>query len=628
MCGICGVFIHNQSVKLSDEILKGMTDTLKHRGPDDEGFYVEDFVGLGHRRLSIIDLSMGHQPIFNEDKSKVIIFNGEIYNYQGLRTYLLKKKHKFTTFSDTEVILHLYEEFGSACVEKLRGMFAFAIYDIKNKSLYLARDRLGIKPLYYYHHNGMCLFGSEIKAILNFDSINKELDYEALSDYLSYLYIPAPKTIFRYIKKLPAGHWLLYQNDELKIQKYWDISFDNTLELKEDQWINGLYDHLEQSVQMRLMSEVPLGAFLSGGIDSSIVVAIMSILNSLSVITNSIGFTDSKFNELEYAKETSDYFHTDHHQYVVTPNSVEILDKLAWYFDEPFADSSALPTYYVSKVAKENVTVALSGDGGDENFAGYRRYYFDVLENKIRGLIPSAIRRTIIQRIADIYPKADWLPQYLRAKTLLQNISTTPVEGYFQSMTHLSAEQRESILNPDIYGMLNGYASIDLFKRHYENSDSSDLLSKVQYVDIKTYLVDDILTKVDRASMAHSLEVRVPLLDHVFMEYVAQMPSNLKLNGKTSKYIFKEMTKKLLPEKILNRKKMGFTVPVDEWFRTDLKALYRDEVLSASQTNSQYFNIDYLRSMWQQHQRGHKNYGVQFWAILMFVKWAKNFLND
>lgn len=626
MCGICGVFVHNKSTKVTQQLLKLMTDTLKHRGPDDEGYYLENNIGLGHRRLSIIDIRKGHQPIFNEDKTKLIIFNGEIYNFLELRDYLQKKNHQFTTSSDTEVILHLYEEFGNACVEKLRGMFAFAIYDIKEKTLYLARDRLGIKPLYYYYYNGIFLFGSEIKAILKFGSINKVLNFEGLHDYFSYLYIPAPKTIFKCVYKLPAGHWMQFKGGELKVQKYWDLHFNKTFIKGEAQWIEGLYDLLEQSIKMRLISEVPLGAFLSGGIDSSIVVAIMSKLNESPVITNSIGFTDNKYNEIEYARETSEYFKTDHHEYFVTPNSVEILDKLSWYFDEPFADSSALPTYYVSQVAKKNVTVALSGDGGDENFAGYRRYYFDDLENRIRAILPDYIRRKIVRKIAAIYPKADWLPQVFRAKTFLQNLSTSPIEGYFFSVTHLSEQHKKSLLHADINEVLKDYNSFNLFEEHYKNSDGSDPLSRVQYVDIKTYLVDDILTKVDRASMTHSLEVRVPLLDHIFMEYVAQIPSNLKLNGKTSKYIFKEMMKTLLPANILKRKKMGFSMPIDEWFRTDLKSLYEEEVLDNKPIASDYFNITYLNGMWQRHQRGLKNYGVQFWAILMFVKWAKNYL--
>ena len=627
MCGICGVLVHNKSIQVTQQQLKLMTDTLKHRGPDDEGYYLENNIGLGHRRLSIIDIRKGHQPIFNEDKTKLIIFNGEIYNFRELRDYLQKKNHQFTTSSDTEVILHLYEEFGNACVEKLRGMFAFAIYDIKEKTLYLARDRLGIKPLYYYHYKDIFLFGSEIKAILKFGTINKELNFEALHDYFSFLYIPAPKTIFKYIYKLPAGHWLQFKAGELKIQKYWDLHFNKTLIKSEAQWIEGLYDLLEQSIKMRLVSEVPLGAFLSGGIDSSVVVAIMSKLNGSSVITSSIGFDNSKYDELKYARETSDYLKTDHHEYTVAPNSTEVLDELTWYFDEPFADSSALPTYYVSKVARENVTVALSGDGGDENFAGYRRYFFDVLENKIRSNLPLPVRTRFIKQIANIYPKADWLPQFLRAKTLLQNISTSPLEGYYRTMTHLPGEGLHHMLNSEFCEMLNGYSSKEVFDEHYQKSESPDLLSKIQYLDIKTYLVDDILTKVDRTSMAHGLEVRVPLLDHIFMEYVAQMPSDLKLHGLKSKYIFKEMARNLLPEKIVNRKKMGFSIPIEEWFRTDLKSLFEEEVLFGNGSHAMFFNRNRLQNMWRQHQRGINNHGIHFWAILIFVKWANNFLD-
>lgn len=628
MCGICGVFIQDKSFKISQNVLKQMTNTMKHRGPDDEGFFVSDFVGLGHRRLSIIDVKRGHQPIYNEDKSKVIIFNGEIYNYLEIKEYLEKKHHKFVTDSDTEVILHLYEELGTGCVEKLRGMFAFAIYDIRENSIFLARDRLGLKPLYYLYDENKVVFGSEIKAILAFKNINKEIDYEALSDYLTFLYIPAPKSIFKHIRKLPAGHWIFIKDHHMTIQRYWDIDFSEILELSENEWIEGLYDKVQESVRIRLMSEVPLGSFLSGGIDSSVIVAMMSDLMGEPVITNSIGFSIDSFNELAYAKEVSDLFSTDHHEYTVEPDCIEILEKLAWHFDEPFADSSALPTYYVSKMAKENVTVALSGDGGDENFAGYRRYYFDVLENSIRKFFPATLRKYSFGLLGKIYPKADWLPQIFRAKTLFNNISLESPEAYFSSITHFNNDMDFTLLSGEIKNLLGNYSSYNLFQSHYQKAKTDDLLTKIQYTDIKTYLVDDILTKVDRTSMAHSLEVRVPLIDHELMEYIAKMPSKLKLRGKQGKFILKKMARSVLPEQIITRKKMGFSIPIDNWFRTDLRTLFEDEVLLKNANISQYLNLNEIRKKWNQHQLKLRNFGVQFWTILMLEKWAQNFLKS
>lgn len=627
MCGICGLVITDKSNIVNLNVLKKMTDSLIHRGPDEEGYFHQDFVGLGHRRLSIIDLSEGQQPIFNEDKSKVIIFNGEIYNYLELKKFLESKGHFFKTASDTEVILHLYEEFGPDCVLKLRGMFAFAIYDLKKEILFLSRDRLGIKPLYYYYHNSKFIFGSEIKAILEYPDINKDIDNTAFFDYLKYLYIPSPKSIFKYIKKLPAGYSLILKNGSYNISQYWDLTFEDNNELTENKHIEELTHILEESVRIRLMSEVPLGAFLSGGIDSSMVVAIMSRFNEKQVITNSVGFTFNEFNELPYARETSELFKTNHNEYIIEAHCSEILDKLTWYYDEPFADSSALPTYYVSKMARENVTVALSGDGGDENFAGYRRYYFDNLENRLRSIIPNSIRRTLINNLAHIYPKGDWLPQIFRAKTLLTNLALDPVEGYYNTMTHFSDKALRNIVNSDLHRELDNYSPFDIFYQHYQNAGTNDPLSKIQYLDIKTYLVDDILTKVDRASMANSLEVRVPVLDHIFMEYAAKIPSFLKLKGKNGKYIFKQLATNYLPHQVLNRKKMGFSIPIETWFRNELKAIFENEVIFNNNSYiNQYFNLNTIKNMWKQHQRGIRNFGYQFWSIIWFEKWSRNFL--
>ncbi|MGD9202256.1 MAG: asparagine synthase (glutamine-hydrolyzing), partial [Chitinispirillia bacterium] len=404
MCGICGYYSYkNKIIKDLPSLIKKMTNTLKHRGPDEEGYFVSNNIALGHRRLSIIDLEGGKQPIYNEDKTKIIIFNGEIYNYKEIQRDLKIKGHCFTTNSDTETILHLYEDVGKECVKKLRGMFSFVIYDKKNHSLFAARDRLGIKPFYYSFEDGEFIFGSEIKALLASTKISKKIDFESLSDYLTYLYIPAPKSIFSMVKKLPAGYTLIIENGTMSLSQYWDIDFSQTKKFTENEWIDILNNIIYEAVKLRMISEVPLGGFLSGGVDSSCIIGIMSRLSNTPIITNSIGFKEAAFSELEYARQISRYFRTNHNEYTVSMNCSEILDKLAWYFDEPFADSSALPTYYVSKMTRANVTVALSGDGGDENFAGYRRYYYDKLENNIRKKIPGFLRKTFIRLFAQLY---------------------------------------------------------------------------------------------------------------------------------------------------------------------------------------------------------------------------------
>lgn len=633
MCGICGIY--NLDGRPADKsLLHSMNNTLVHRGPDDEGYYVNagrkgrGNVGLGHRRLSIIDLDSGKQPMGNEDGSVQVAFNGEIYNFLELRQQLQSRGHLFRTRSDTEVLVHGYEEWGVECVHRFRGMFAFAIWDEKKKILFLARDRLGIKPLYYYCDEHRIIFASELKAILEDHTVSKDLDLEAFSDYLSFGYVPCPKTIFKSIRKLPPGHVLIRSGAGIEVKQYWDLKFQPNAHTSMDEFCDRIMETLEESIRLRLISDVPLGAFLSGGIDSSVVVAIMSGLIRKPVITNCIGFTKREYSELDYAQATSKLFGTDHHEYVVAPDAVEVVNKLSWFYDEPFADSSSIPTYYVSKMTRKNVTVALSGDGGDENFAGYRRYYFDRLENIIRTFLPAPFRQYVIGTLAGIYPKADWLPQIFRAKTFLTNISQDPVYGYFNSMSHFLPEMKSSVLSPEIKRNLRGYSSIDVFRRHYESAPSEDPLSRTQYVDFKTYLVDDILTKVDRASMANSLEVRVPILDHKFVELVAQIPSYLKLNGKTSKYIFKKAVNRLLPDEILNRKKMGFSIPVGEWLKKELKPLVHDTILSKTFEERSLFDTQYVHWLYKQHVSGMRDFTQPLWVLLSFELWARRFLKN
>jgi asparagine synthase (glutamine-hydrolysing) len=603
-----------------------MTAVLAHRGPDDGTVYLEGPVGLGHRRLSIIDRAGGKQPIFNEDKTKAIVFNGEIYNFQVLRQLLLDKGHCFATHSDTEVILHAYEEYGENCVQHLRGMFAFAIWDGQKKCLFLARDRLGIKPLYYAWDGQKFLFASEIKALLEDPMMAKTIDPLALDDYLTYLYIPAPKTIFHGIRKLLPGHTLNVSEQGLQEQEYWDLSFTPQDGIREEDYIDGLVTKLREAVASHLLSEVPLGAFLSGGIDSSAVVGVMAGLLDEPVNTASIGFREAGFDELPYARAVAQKFKTHAYEKLVEAHAAKILETLVWHFDEPFADSSMIPTYYVSQVARERVTVCLSGDGGDENFAGYRRYRFDVLENRLRAFLPQALRCPLFGTLGHLYPKADWLPQLFRAKTLLTNLSLSPEEGYFHSMSSFTPSMKALLYRPSLQKTLIGYDPFSVMQAYFDRTRGWDSLSRIQYVDIKTYLPDDILTKVDRASMAHALEVRVPLLDHEFVEYAASIPASFKLHNGQGKFIFKRALRNLLPPAILGRRKMGFSIPLTHWFQGDLKRLFEEQVLAKDAFIGHFFDPAPIHLWWTQHQRGIRDYAPHFWALLVLECWGRRFI--
>lgn len=624
MCGIAGIYNFDSFKSVHEGLLKRMTDALVHRGPDDEGFYCSGPIGLGHRRLSIIDLAGGHQPLANEDETVWIVFNGEIYNFGELHDELVKKGHVFKTRSDTEVIVHLYEEEGENCFKRLRGMFAVAIWDARNRKLLLARDRVGKKPLFYFYDGCRIVFASEMKAILEIPGVPREIDPEAVSDYFSFLYIPAPKSIFKNIRKVLPGHYLVVSQNGIRETGYWDLSFGHTQELSEQRWCEQLLDTYREAVSIRLMSEVPLGAFLSGGVDSSSVVAVMAGLLSTPVTTCSIGFEEEEFNELEYAREIAAQFKTDHHERMVHADAVGVLETLVWHYDEPFADSSAVPTYYVSKAARESVTVALSGDGGDENFAGYRRYYFDKRENTIRGLLPAAVRQPVFGALASLYPKADWAPRIFRGKATFQNLARSPIEAYFRSVSALKTELKEQILHGDLRQELGGYDSLNVLRSYYEKADTKDPLSRIQYVDIKTYLTDDILVKVDRASMANSLEVRAPILDHKLMELAASMPSSIKLQGINGKYIFKKALERLLPESVLYRRKMGFGVPLAQWLRNDLRKFAHAAIFDERQDS--FLNESSVNRIWQEHQRGFRDRSTELWSILMFRLWQREFL--
>ena len=626
MCGICGVFNFESREKVDARLLKRMADTLVHRGPDDEGFFISGPVGLAHRRLSIIDLEGGHQPMTNEDGTIWVVFNGEIYNFQELHAFLEKKGHTFKTRSDTEVLVHLYEEYGEACFERLRGMFAIAIWDGRDKNLILARDRVGKKPLYYYYDGKRVLFGSEMKAIVQMPGISRELDPQAISDYFSLLYIPAPKSIFKSIRKLQPGHYAVFSERGVRVVEYWDINFERFSEFPQKEWEERIVEKLREAVAFRLISDVPLGAFLSGGIDSSAVVALMKTLVQDPIVTASIGFEEKEFNELEYARVVASKFHTNHYEHIVRPDALQVTERLVWHYDEPFADSSAIPTYYVSQLARNHVTVALSGDGGDELFAGYRRYFFDRRENQIRGFFPAAFRRNVFGTLASFYPKADWAPRVFRGKATLQNLSCSHIEGYFRSVSAVNPEIKHELLSQELLSVLHDYDTLNIFRNYYEKMPNADPMSRILYVDIKTYLTDDILVKVDRASMAHSLEVRAPFLDHEFMELAAQIPSTLKLADMSGKIILKKAFEEILPKNILYRNKMGFGVPIKSWFRKDLKEMAHSYLIENK--DDEVLNQPMVKELWREHQSGLRDRSTELWTLLMFQMWRARFAHS
>jgi asparagine synthase (glutamine-hydrolysing) len=620
MCGICGIYETTPEKIVQRSTLKAMADTIRHRGPDDDGFYTCGGVGLAHRRLSIIDLEGGHQPLANEDETVWIVFNGEVYNFEELNRRYLSTGHQFRTRSDTETIVHLYEELGEACFAEMRGMFAIALWDARRKRLVLARDRLGKKPLYYAWDGHRLLFGSEIKALWKAGGVSKEIDLEALSDYFSYLYVPAPKTIYKHVRKLRPAHYLVADQSGIRETPYWDIRFDQTRRLSEGEWCEAFLAEYRTAVKSRLVSDVPLGAFLSGGVDSSSVVALMNEFQP-PVTTCSIGFSREAYDESGDARRFAEGLEANHFEEIVEPHAIDLVSKLAWHYDEPFADSSAVPTYYVSKVARQHVTVALSGDGGDENFAGYRRYKLTMWEDRIRSFVPTPLRRNVFGPLGRMYPKLGWAPRVVRFKSTFESLSRlSPIEGYYYGISSCPPAMKSRLLSADIRRHLNGYDSADVLRYHYDRADGADPLSRIQYVDMKTYLVDDILVKVDRASMANSLEVRCPLLDHKLMELIAQIPPGLKLNNGTGKYIFKKALERVLPRDVLTRKKKGFAMPVAEWFRGELRNFAHDAMF---ERQDGILNRPFLMKCWQQHQRGQRDWSALLWSVLMFKAWQE-----
>jgi asparagine synthase (glutamine-hydrolysing) len=626
MCGIAGFISKEKRAPVVERkiLLDKMCRRITHRGPDEQGAIVKDAAALGMRRLSIIDLKTGQQPIFDCSGNLAIVFNGEIYNYQTLKKDLESRGHKFKTNSDTETIVHLYEEFGTDCVRHLRGMFAFAIYDFSAETLFIARDRVGKKPLFYsLTAQGNFVFGSELKVLIEHGEISKEIDFSALDSYLTFGYVPEEFCIFKDVHKLAPGHFLLFKNGTIKTQKYWDFNYSENSEIKsEAEYIEALREKIKEAVRVRLISEVPLGAFLSGGVDSSSVVGMMSQISASPVKTFSIGFNEDTFNELKYARVAAKHFNTEHHEFIVTPDLVEIVDDLVWHFDEPFADSSALPTYMVSKMARDFVTVVLSGDGGDELFAGYTRYVTDLKRSGLEKL-PRAIRQNLLKPLSQI------LPHGARGRGFLYNTSLDAVDRYIDSVSHFGNLKKQGLYSNILRENLNGQLgkAEAVFRQLAESVSSADATDKLLYLDSKTYLPGDILTKVDRMTMAVSLEARVPLLDHELIEFVQTIPANLKLKGTETKYIFKKAMEGIVPNEILYRAKQGFGVPINEWINSQLKGKIHD-ILSEKRTLERgYFEPRYIKILLDEHARNRRDHSHSLWILWMLELWHRRFVD-
>jgi asparagine synthase (glutamine-hydrolysing) len=621
MCGITGIVDLRARRPIDRATLERMNESQHHRGPDEGGLHLSPGVGLGHRRLSIIDLATGQQPLYNEDGSVMVVFNGEIYNYQTLIPELESLGHRFHTRSDTEVIVHGWEAWGERCVERFRGMFAFALWDENTQTLFMARDRLGVKPLYYAQlPDGHVLFGSELKSLLAHGGLAREIDPFAVEEYFALGYVPEPRTIFKSALKLPPACTLtIRRGDKLPTpREYWDVRFSAGANVSAEDAQAELLDRIRESVRLRLISEVPLGAFLSGGVDSSAVVAAMAGLSSKPVNTCSISFSDPAYDESRYAQMVADRYRTRHFVDRVESDDFDLIDTLARLYDEPYADSSALPTYRVCQLARRHVTVALSGDGGDESLAGYRRYRMHMMEERLRRPLPLAVRRPMFGLLGRVYPKADWAPRVLRGKTTFQALARDSVEGYFSTMSLLRDDMRGALYSNAFKAQLGGYNAIEVFRRHAHRAGTNDPLALIQYIDLKTYLVGDINTKVDRASMAHALEVREPLMDHPLVEWLATLPSDLKLRGGEGKWFFKRALEPHLPNEVLYRPKMGFAVPLATWFRGPLRSRVREAVLGAPMLDLGLFEERTLRQLIDQHQSGMRDHSAPLWSLLMF----------
>ena len=628
MCGIAGfIDLQDASNARSEEaraqIVDRMCRVIRHRGPDDQGVMLKPGVALGMRRLSIIDLAGGHQPISNEDNTVSIVFNGEIYNYRELQKELQARGHQFRTNSDTETIVHAYEKFGAACVSQLRGMFAFAIWDDRKQEVFIARDRVGKKPLYYsVTRGGTLVFGSELKSLLEYPEVERKINPQALDAYFSLGYVPDPVSIFENVEKLPPGHHLTFANGRLTVERYWDFSYNtNGNGHKAADYLEELRALLSEAVKLRLVSDVPLGAFLSGGIDSSTVVALMAQHMDQPVKTFSIGFNEDSYDELKYARLTAKKFGTDHHEFMVTPDICDVVDQLAWHFDEPFADSSAIPTYVVSKLAREHVKVVLTGDGGDELFAGYSRYVTERNRSKL-DLIPDLIKDRLMDPLSRALPHGAWGRNYL------QNVSLDPISRYLDTVSVFTGLNKSSLYSTDFSDQLRDSSQLaSYFHELSRNVKTNASLDSLLYIDSKTYLPGDILTKVDRMSMAVSLEARVPLLDHKLIEFVTRIPASMKLAGIETKHLFKQAIGELVPAEVVNRPKQGFGVPIQQWINRQLRERIRDTLNDPRTLERGYVTREYVGLLLDEHERGRRDHAMALWSLLMLELWHRQYVD-
>ncbi|MBF0454172.1 MAG: amidotransferase 1, exosortase A system-associated [Magnetococcales bacterium] len=620
MCGIVGLFDIRGERQPDREVLADMNSAIRHRGPDGDGLFAQAGIGLGHRRLSIIDLAGGGQPLFNEDGSVAVVFNGEIYNFQTLTTQLESLGHLFRTLSDTEVLVHAWEEWGEGCVDRLRGMFSFAIWDKNRGCLFLARDHLGVKPLHYaFLPNGWFLFASELKGLTAHPQVDRTIDPRSVECYFALGYVPDPRTIYKGSYKLPPGHLMTVRRGvgESRPRPYWDLTFQPTQTLSEEEAATVLIDRLRDSVRSQLVSDVPVGTFLSGGIDSSAVTALMSQQSTEPILACTVSFDDTQHDETPYAQQMAKRYDLNHVIEQADPNHYHLLDQIAYHHDEPFADNSALPTWLVCEMARKQVKVILSGDGGDESLAGYERYRFFMAEERLRSTLPLWMRAPLFGLLGWAYPKADNLPRYLRAKTTLQSLSMGSTAGYFHGVSQTPDDIRDPMFSDRFQSDLQGFSAVHVFE-NLERSAPEERLSRIQYFDFKTFLAGRVLTKVDRASMAHGLEVRVPLLDHELVAWMASLPSAMKLRDGVGKQIFKQGLKDLLPPDILTRKKQGFAVPVAQWLRGPLRKRLRHCFTSKRMADTGFFDMDYLEVLEEQHMGGKKDFHGPLWAVLMF----------
>lgn len=628
MCGITGKLYFDPTHPVDEALIRQMNSVLTHRGPDDEGIWTGGSIGLGQRRLAIIDLSpTGHQPMCNEDGTIWITYNGETYNHLDLRADLERRGHRYRGASDTETILHLYEEHGCSCVKHMRGMFAFALWDDRRRRLLLARDRFGQKPLLYAHTADGLTFASEIKALLQDPTVSREVNEVALHHYLTYGYVPVPQTAFCHIRKLPPASTLLWEDGRISIDRYWTLRYTPKLDIGEDEAAEHILALLREATRMRLMSEVPLGAFLSGGIDSSAVVALMAQATSEPVKTFSIGFDDQSFNELHYARQVAQRYATDHHEFTVTPNALAVLPELVWAYGEPYADSSALPTYYVARETRRHVTVALNGDGGDEAFAGYERYLAAQLAARYER-VPRWLREGIVAPLARRLPEATGRKALLRRfKRFILAVDAPPVRRYARWITLIDNEAKNALYTPGFRDRVANLDSLALLDQSFAVADGPEFLDRIQCADVATYLPDDLLAKVDIATMIHALEGRSPFLDHELAEFAARLPAGYKLRGRVGKHILKRALRDHLPQSILHRDKQGFALPIGRWFRHDLRQVTCDVLLDPRTLARGILDGQAVHRLLDEHASGRLNHQYRIWELLMLELWFRTYID-